>query len=79
MSAGTVKIWDLRDHAGADRVALFESGRVYLEGDRKSEADVRSVAQPVIAVQGPRVGPAGAQSPVVFLPEPTRDPLMGGN
>jgi hypothetical protein len=83
------------DGAATDRMVLFlreaqrgigdanfeanQSGRIYLEGDRKSEADVRSVAQPVIGVQGPRVAPYGARSPIVFLPETPRDPLMGGN
>jgi hypothetical protein len=56
-----------------------ESGRIYLEGDRKSEAEVRSVARPVIAVQGPRVGPYGERSPIVLAPDTPGNPLLGGN
>jgi hypothetical protein len=83
------------DGAATDRMVLFlreaqrgvgdanfeanESGRVYLEGDRRSEADVRSVAQPVLAIQGPRLGPYDPASPTAFLPANPGNPLLGGN
>jgi hypothetical protein len=81
------------DGAATDRMVLFlretqrgigdanfeanRSGHVYLDGDRKSEADVRSVARPVLAIHGPRVGPVDPASPVFILSTP-QTPTLGG-
>jgi hypothetical protein len=82
------------DGAATDRMVLFlreaqrgigdanfeanESGRVYLEGDRKSEADVRSVAVPVLPLRGQVARPTVAPASPTIVDTP-QTPVPGGN
>jgi len=82
------------DGTATDRMVLFlreaqrgigdanfeanESGRVYLEGDRKSEADVRSVAVPVLPLRGQVARPTVAAASPTIVDTP-QTPVPGGN